>query len=62
MNIELPSLHGWNATDVQWSEDYYPTDIVDILIAAESLDDEEEVDDSTIDVSDDVDVEIMDFE
>ena len=37
MDIERPSLHGWNGSNVLWSENTYPQDIAELLIEAENV-------------------------
>ena len=67
LDLDLPIHHGWSGISVKWVEEYFPSDIQNVLLAANDLEDEEENevdeddDDEEIQKGDDADVELQDF-
>ena len=62
LNLEPASLHGWNGTEVQWAEEYFPSNIQSVLVIAnENVEEEESNEDDVAGEGDDLDVELQDF-
>ena len=65
MDIERPSLHGWNGSNVLWSENTYPQDIAELLIEAENVEDSDDDDENNnhyLPSISDGDVDLNDFD
>ena len=63
MDLQSSSLQGWHDGMVQWTDEYFPTDITDALLNAEKSSENDELDDLSgdVDENDDADVCLEDF-
>ena len=63
MDLQPSSLHGWQDSKIQWTDEYFPTDISDVLLNAEKSPENDDIDDLSgdVDENDDADVYLEDF-